>query len=312
MAFITPVGRRRTQSSASAKARSTGSTAEVASSARADRASSIACRAKLTAIERGTDSGSCAASRSTEGKERSVTNRDYRDRYRELMVIPRPASTVVLIRRAPKLEVLLGLRPPGGVFGDIWAFPGGAVDGDDSDVLRWGFSDRWRAAALREMAEEVGVFLTKPRELSLDVDLVPDTEQDVVAMASAAGMQFDPGRLQYLSNWVTPPGMPRRFDTRFFLAEVTDAVRVRARTGEFDDLEWVDPGIALRQHRAGERPMMQPTTWHLRRLVDTTDPWRLPEHPIQMPRMVNGLPVFDEAEHAELVIGEFNDGEHRS
>lgn len=195
------------------------------------------------------------------------------------MAVPRPASTIVLFRRAPVVEVLLGLRPPGGVFGDIWAFPGGAVDPSDGDVERLGFEDSWKAAALRETAEEVGIFLTDP------IDAVPTSPEcdDVVEAVHLAGARFDPARLRYLSNWVTPEDMPRRFDTRFYLAEVSTHVRAEARTGEFRQLEWVDPSVAVAEWNSGTRPMMMPTIWHLNRVASAPDPWAVPEFTHPMP-----------------------------
>ena len=40
------------------------------------------------------------------------------------------------------------------------------------------------------------------------------------AAVTSAGFRLDASGLAYLSNWVTPPGPPRRFDTRFFVVAV--------------------------------------------------------------------------------------------
>src|ERR687893_1399643 len=92
---------------------------------------------------------------------------------------PRQAVTVILLRGgAERLEVLLVRRNPQARFmGGAWVFPGGALDG----------SEDHRAAGVREVAEEAGVTL-------------PD--------ASA---------LVGFSRWITPPQVPIRYDTLFFL-----------------------------------------------------------------------------------------------
>src|SRR5918996_5426132 len=71
--------------------------------------------------------------------------------------VPRQAATVVVLRGgAQRLEVLMGQRTPKARFmGGAWVFPGGAVD-DDEDL---------RAAAVREVAEEVQITLADPAAL---------------------------------------------------------------------------------------------------------------------------------------------------
>src|SRR3712207_663979 len=93
---------------------------------------------------------------------------------------PRQAATVIVLRGgAERLEVLLVRRNPQARFmGGAWVFPGGALDE----------SEDHRAAGGREVAEEAGITL-------------PD--------ASA---------LVGFSRWITPPQVPIRFDTVFFLA----------------------------------------------------------------------------------------------
>ena len=84
----------------------------------------------------------------------------------------RPASTVLALRPAPGgFEVLMVRRVRSAAFmGDAHVFPGGAIDECDRGPLaaravRWGGDAEelpWRAAALRELAEEAGVLLADP------------------------------------------------------------------------------------------------------------------------------------------------------
>ena len=62
----------------------------------------------------------------------------YRSRMAEGPVTPRPAATVILLRRSGKhtergLQVLLVKRNPEARFmPGVWVFPGGAVDGGEA------------------------------------------------------------------------------------------------------------------------------------------------------------------------------------
>ncbi|MGH8928947.1 MAG: NUDIX domain-containing protein, partial [Acidimicrobiia bacterium] len=73
---------------------------------------------------------------------------------------PTPAATVILaIPGLTGFEVLMVRRPPGGIFGGIWVFPGGVVDTSDRESPS-DLSDRaHRRAAVRELVEETGIAL---------------------------------------------------------------------------------------------------------------------------------------------------------
>src|SRR3954452_25078656 len=80
------------------------------------------------------------------------------------VTVPRPAATVILLRGgADELEVLLVQRNPEARFmGGAWVFPGGAVDRADAEGEGEG---AFRAAAVRELAEEAGIPLPAPDAL---------------------------------------------------------------------------------------------------------------------------------------------------
>src|SRR5918994_7518121 len=73
-------------------------------------------------------------------------------------VEPRDAASVILLRGGDAaLEVLLARRNPAARFmGGAWVFPGGALEPGDGSL---------RAAAVREVAEEVGLVLAGPGAL---------------------------------------------------------------------------------------------------------------------------------------------------
>ena len=76
---------------------------------------------------------------------------------------PRPAASVILLRRGGEhaqraLEVLLVKRSSTASFmPGVWVFPGGVVDPGDGEG-----EDGFRAAAVRELAEEASIELEGP------------------------------------------------------------------------------------------------------------------------------------------------------
>lgn len=137
-----------------------------------------------------------------------------------------PAATVVLLRNAPALEVLMLHRTSQGAFGGMWVFPGGRIDRDDyaqdGDV-----HVAARNAAARETAEE-------------------------------AGIQVRPGEFVWFSHWTPPASTPKRFATWFFAARA-DSHDVAIDRGEIQDHQWLAPAAALARHGSGEIDLAPPT-----------------------------------------------------
>jgi 8-oxo-dGTP pyrophosphatase MutT (NUDIX family) len=165
------------------------------------------------------------------------------------------ASTVCLVRDAPALEVLMVQRPHTSRFmPGTWVFPGGAVDDADSDPPECFIaSDAWRTAALREMAEEVGLWITTEGV----VERAPDGH--AFDRADALGLRLDGGKLIYFANWITPEVFPLRFDTRFYLAVAPDSVAGSVDGDELVDLAWVSPRTALAREEEASWDVAFPT-----------------------------------------------------
>jgi 8-oxo-dGTP pyrophosphatase MutT (NUDIX family) len=154
----------------------------------------------------------------------------------------RNAASVILVRRDREAaRVLMGQRGRGAAFmPSKFVFPGGAVDRDDHDIpaatpLPGPTARRLRLradpelagplamAAIRELWEETGLALSHASGERPD-NLTPDWQSffDAGHHPAADGLEF-------IFRAITPPGRPRRFDARFFLA---DAARI---TGSLDD-----------------------------------------------------------------------------
>ncbi len=184
----------------------------------------------------------------------------------------RPASTVLALRPAREgFEVLMVRRAGRSAFmGGAYVFPGGAVDDVDRGPLAAAAvagddpgQRPWWAAGLRELAEEAGVLVTAPPPGTGSAERVAGRYGgELYGALVEAGLRLDGRRLAYLSNWVTPPGPPRRFDTRFFVVEVAPGTPAAADGREVTEAAWVTPASAL--ERDGEGWYVPfPTRWHL-------------------------------------------------
>jgi len=164
----------------------------------------------------------------------------------------RDAATIIMLRdAATKPSVLMGQRGASAAFmPGKFVFPGGAVDANDATVPVTPLSaqDEMRltsesaltptalaAAAIRELWEETGQVLGHP-------GVWPDPPQGWRGFA-ATGHVPHATALEFFFRAVTPLGRPRRFDARFFLADVdhlqTDPDDFSNAEDELAHLQWV-------------------------------------------------------------------------
>src|SRR6202000_13272 len=145
---------------------------------------------------------------------------------------PRRASSAPRSRpRADDFEVLMMLRASNGDQNSgAWVFPGGVLEPSDDDAppaWRHATSDddfAFRVAAVRECLEEAGIVPGLcPSVAGGAIDL-RDWQRNLNmgtvrlhGLCTRDGVEIDLPRWRYFAHWVTPPGMPKRFDTRFFL-----------------------------------------------------------------------------------------------
>jgi 8-oxo-dGTP pyrophosphatase MutT (NUDIX family) len=209
----------------------------------------------------------------------------------------RDAATISLVREGSAgLEVYLLRRVRGMAFaGGMHVFPGGSVDPADATAdIGWaGPGAGWWAAefgttepaaralvcaAVRETFEESGVLLAGASETALLADVSTDEweservalearEHSLSELLSRRGLVLRSDLLRPLAHWVTPDAEPKRFDTRFFLAELPPGQVTRAVGGEADQRLWVRPAEALEQ----QLTMLPPTRAVLEELAAFSD-----------------------------------------
>lgn len=175
-------------------------------------------------------------------------------------VEPRDAASLVLVRDgAAGPEVLMGRRPKSARFmPGVHVFPGGAVDESDfvleSDhaladhvlarVRRQAAQPLARAlawTAVRETWEETGLLLGAAGRVTGDAGC------PAVRAFNGAGLAPDLSSLDYLMRAVTPPYIPIRFNTRFFIADGAAARGPICPCPELEDVGWhlIDEALRL-------------------------------------------------------------------
>ena len=183
--------------------------------------------------------------------------------------------------------------------GGAYVFPGGGVDDADGDPssrrLAFGLTDdaasrrlglergglAYYVACLRELFEEAGLLIAchdDGARVAFDDEALIDRlatsrralnagTLEFTTMMEREGLRLDLRGLEYLAHWVTPAGMPRRYDTRFFVA-LAPAGQVAAHdAGETVDDRWIRPIDALDAHARGEFEIILPTIRNLQAIA---------------------------------------------
>jgi glyoxylase-like metal-dependent hydrolase (beta-lactamase superfamily II)/8-oxo-dGTP pyrophosphatase MutT (NUDIX family) len=183
---------------------------------------------------------------------------------------------VLLVRYAPHLEVYWVERAASLAYlGGFYAYPGGRVGPEDAEVTVAGVDNPdeviRRAAAARELFEEIGVLLAKPaltssspgfpegeRRLELRADVL-DGSLSFAAMLAGYGLEVDGEAFVPAGRWISPPFTPRGFDTVFYLALWPGGEEPRVVPGELSRGEWVAPAEAMRRWHEGKVLLASPT-----------------------------------------------------
>jgi 8-oxo-dGTP pyrophosphatase MutT (NUDIX family) len=198
----------------------------------------------------------------------------------------KPAATVVMIRNAPGLEVLLLKRHrSSGFVPGAYVFPGGRTDGADADPRLGSVPQRGNVpphywfGAVREVFEETGVLLaqnengewaddttTSARMEDWRLKLMSD-QASLVDVVQAEQLRVVLDDVVYFAHWITPIAEPRRYDTRFFAAALPAGREIKPDAREMVDAIWISPRAALDRFEAASLPMVFPTVRTLQDLA---------------------------------------------
>src|ERR1700732_5202884 len=214
------------------------------------------------------------------------------------IVTPRPASTILLLRDSVatspddngrgEVEVFMMVRHYEIDFNSgALVFPGGSVDKGDQEIIAdpalYSCSEgldvadlSFRIAAIRETFEESGILLARSRGSKALVDAkraaaieaahradLCDGKTTFLEVLTGNGLLLALVELVPYAHWVTPEGMPKRFDTWFFLAAAPPE-QVGAHDGkESTDSIWLPPREALAGGESGRFKLPFPTTRNL-------------------------------------------------
>jgi len=211
---------------------------------------------------------------------------------------PLPAATVILARQqAAEIQVYLLKRSPKSRFmAGNYVYPGGIVDSDDGDLDFWNrYTDLDIAAidrclggefpvaeamafgitAIRETFEEAGVLLVHPDayqgadlEQVCEMRLTRDLSNGWLKRAvQRKGWVLQVSALKRWAHWLTPALMPRRYDTRFFVAVLPSGQVCRPDDHETTHGVWINPLQALEANQTGAMPLSPPTLVTLHQLL---------------------------------------------
>jgi 8-oxo-dGTP pyrophosphatase MutT (NUDIX family) len=218
-------------------------------------------------------------------------------------VVPRDSATVILARdSASGLQVFMLERVVKADFaGGAFVFPGGTFDDGDLDPAVAAFTDgvtpeeaapkmaapedralAFYLCAIRETFEESGALLARRDGELVGHDpalqharaTLNDGSLKLKHFAQANGLRFAADLLHPWARWITPSASPKRYDTRFFIAEFPDeAEALRHDDFESSSSRWIAPADALAKHKAGTFTIIFPTRVTLTQLsrFDTVD-----------------------------------------
>jgi 8-oxo-dGTP pyrophosphatase MutT (NUDIX family) len=235
------------------------------------------------------------------------------------------AATLVLVRDgAAGVEVYMTRRPGGIDFADLHVFPGGKVSAEDDDSLvnatvalrGLAAADadaqldeaqalRYWLAAVRESFEECGVLFARNADgdwLSMAAEeradyvalrqALIDGQTSLAQLCAQRNLTIDLSSVGYLSHWLTPDSVARRFDTRFFLARMLPEQQTVEHADEVVSGHWVSPAAALAHADAGDWQLISPTRVTLASIApyDTTEAlWRAVSRREHMPLLTQAL-----------------------
>jgi 8-oxo-dGTP pyrophosphatase MutT (NUDIX family) len=182
---------------------------------------------------------------------------------RSRLLRPRDSATIIIVRRdGPMPRVLMGKRHAGHAFmPNKYVFPGGRVDAADCRLgaardLHPKVAEKLlaRMRGQPSLARARGLAMAAVRETFEEVGMIVGLRHDGAARSRSApwrafletGYSPDLAGLRLFARAITPPGRPRRFDSRFFVLDAENVANrdhpLRTASNELLDPYWVTFG----------------------------------------------------------------------
>ena len=201
-----------------------------------------------------------------------------------------PASTVLIIRNGKiGIEVFMVVRNHEIDFASgALVFPGGKLDKNDYDekLKNLSYIDEerdtenlpFKIAAIRESFEEANVLfandkvsnslvsVNRLKSLNSWREKFNNNTTSMLEFASIESLKFSTKNLTPFAHWITPEKMPKRFDTRFYIAEAPKDHKGEHDGSESVDSIWINPHQALEDCYSKKRTIIFPTRLNLEKL----------------------------------------------
>jgi len=204
--------------------------------------------------------------------------------------VPAPAATILMVRDGKAgLEVFMVVRHHQIDFASgALVFPGGKVDDGDERVReRCAGADgddtmmSLQVAAIREAFEECGILLARPNgedaiigseqlaRLEPYRDALNKGDVGIGEFLQTEDLVLACDLLQPFAHWITPEMMPKRFDTRFYIAAApSDHLAVHDGHESVDSV-WISPDDALKGAKSGKYTVIFPTLLNIQMLGES-------------------------------------------
>ena len=189
----------------------------------------------------------------------ALLTEEHELRTREKRFPPRPprdAASLILLDRSGKVPLaLLGKRGKKHAFmPDLYVFPGGRRDAaDNRSALARPLRDEVMAKLLGRTQARFHDHAARGLAVAAAREMMEEAHLSLTPAEFGEALRPDVSHFRFLARAITPPGQPRRFDTRFFVCFCDElgldpgAVR---DSEELHDLRW----LPINQHDSHPLP----------------------------------------------------------
>lgn len=208
---------------------------------------------------------------------------------------PVASATLILYRTegsAYRIYLLRRSRKSGFMAG-TWVFPGGILDHSDLNMdfwlnridldrkqidkrFGWGEATErtlgYLIAAVRETFEEAGVLLVRHKSLEAEtaIEFQAQCRNKTDAfekLAKDQSLLLSLSSIRPWAYWITPEGMKKRYETRFFIAPFPSGSICRPDPVETPEGIWIHPFRALEENTEGRLPLSPPAVVTLHQML---------------------------------------------